>query len=64
MLLKIASDMFEVVETEHVVIRVPLDLSTSCDAVDHIVLARKLEQSFGINDHVTYSARSAWVLAE
>ena len=51
-MLKIASDMFEAVETGIV----PHDLSASCDVIDHTVLARKLEHSFGVNGHVTYSA--------
>ena len=55
-LLKIADDMFEEVETGHVIIPVALDLSPAFDTIDRTVLARRLEHSFG----VTGSALS-WV---
>ena len=48
-LLKISSDMFDAVESGCVTVSVALDLSAAFDTIDHSVLIRRLQHTFGVN---------------
>ena len=48
-LLKISSDMFDAVESGCVTVLVALDLSAAFDTIDHSVLIRRLQHTFGVN---------------
>ena len=47
-LLKIVSDLFEATESGCATILVSLDLSAAFDTIDHSVLERRLEHTFGV----------------
>jgi len=48
-LLKITNDILMEVNSQHTVLLVLVDLSTAFDTVDHSVLLRKVQISFGIS---------------
>ena len=49
-LLRVVNDILSNMNKQHVSILVLLDLSAAFDTVDHVILLRRLETSFGITD--------------
>ena len=47
-MLKIASDLFEGAESGCVIVLVALNLSAAFDTINHLVLVRRLEHTFGV----------------
>ncbi|MCI0561137.1 MAG: reverse transcriptase domain-containing protein [Nitrososphaera sp.] len=47
-LLKILDDLYRIVDSKHAAVLIGLDLSAAFDTIDHSVLARRLENMFGV----------------
>ena len=47
-LLRITNDLFEAVDAKKANVLVALDLSAAFDTIDHMVLLRRLEHTFGV----------------
>ena len=47
-LLKILNDVYQSVDSENVILLVGLDLSAAFDTIDHAILSRRLQHSFGL----------------